>query len=86
MAWVIAEGLARREPQARHLRPPKHPPFEALGGVRVHFSPFQAKPAVRKSDEPLEGVVTSSDGYLADKDRGHVLRDPARPGQLMFVA
>jgi hypothetical protein len=28
------------------------------------------KPAVRKSDEPLEGVVTSSDGYLADKDRG----------------
>ena len=21
--------------------------FEALGGVRVHFAPFQAKPAVR---------------------------------------
>jgi hypothetical protein len=44
------------------------------------------KPAVRKSDEPLEGVVTRSDGYLADKDRGQVLRDPARLGQLMFVA
>jgi hypothetical protein len=28
------------------------------------------KPAVRKSDERLEGVVASSDGYLADKDRG----------------
>src|ERR687890_96021 len=42
--------------------------FEALGGVRVHFAPFQAKPAVRKSDEPLDGVVTSSDGFLADKD------------------
>src|SRR5215212_3713239 len=26
MAWVIATGFARREPQARHLRPPKHPP------------------------------------------------------------
>jgi hypothetical protein len=44
--------------------------FEALGGVRVHFAPFQAKPAVRKSDEPLDGVVTSSDGFLADKDSG----------------
>src|SRR3712207_863011 len=25
-AWVIADGFARREPQARHLMPPKHPP------------------------------------------------------------
>jgi hypothetical protein len=44
--------------------------FEALGGVRVHFRPFQAQPAVRKSDEPLEGVVTSSNGFLSDKDSG----------------
>ena len=44
--------------------------FEALDGVRVHFAPFQANSAVRKSDEPLEGVVTSSDGFLADKDSG----------------
>src|ERR671918_1583100 len=44
--------------------------FEALGGVRVDFAPFQAKPAVRMSDEPLDGVVTSSDGFLADKDSG----------------
>jgi hypothetical protein len=44
--------------------------FEALGGVRVHFAPFQAQPAVRKSEEPLEGVVTSSNGFLSDKDSG----------------
>jgi hypothetical protein len=44
--------------------------FEALGGVRVHFAPFQAKPAVRKSKELLEGVVTSPNGFLSDKDSG----------------
>jgi hypothetical protein len=46
--------------------------FEALGGVRVHFAPFLVQPAVRKSDEPLESVVTSSDGFLADKDSGGI--------------
>jgi hypothetical protein len=44
--------------------------FEALGGVRVHFSPFQTRPAVPRSDEPLEGVTTSPDGFLSDKDSG----------------
>ena len=44
--------------------------FEALGGVRVHFAPFQAQQAVRKSAEPLEGVTTSPDGFLSDKDSG----------------
>jgi hypothetical protein len=44
--------------------------FEALGGVRVHFAPFQARPTVRKSAEPLEGVVTSANGFLSDKDSG----------------
>ena len=44
--------------------------FAALGGVRVHFSPFQAQSTVRKSDEPLEGVVTSPNGFLSDKDSG----------------
>ncbi len=44
--------------------------FEALGGVRVHFYPFQAEPAVRQSDEPLEGVMTSPNGFLSDKDSG----------------
>jgi hypothetical protein len=44
--------------------------FETLGGVRVHFAPFLVQPAVRKSDEPLDGVTTSFDGFLADKDSG----------------
>jgi hypothetical protein len=44
--------------------------FEALGGVRVHFRPFLTQPAVRKSDEPLEGLVTSPNGFLSDKDSG----------------
>jgi hypothetical protein len=44
--------------------------FEALGGIPVHFAPFQARRTVRKSAEPLEGVVTSPNGYLSDKDSG----------------
>ena len=44
--------------------------FEALDGVRVHFSPFQARPAVPKSDEPLEGITTSPNWFLSDKDSG----------------
>jgi hypothetical protein len=43
---------------------------EALGGVRVHFAPFRVEPTVRKSAEPLEGVVTSPDGFVSDKDSG----------------
>jgi hypothetical protein len=51
--------------------------FEALGGVRVHFAPFQAQQGVRRCEEPLEGVLTSPNGYLSDKDSGgmfYVLR------------
>jgi hypothetical protein len=44
--------------------------FEALGGVRVHFRPFKVEPAVPESDEPLEDVTTSPNGFLADKDSG----------------
>jgi hypothetical protein len=44
--------------------------FEALGGVRVHFRPFKVEPAVPKSDEPLEDVTTSPNGFLAEKDSG----------------
>ncbi len=44
--------------------------FEALGGVRVHFAPFQAEQAVPQSAEPLEGVTTSPNGFLSDKDSG----------------
>lgn len=51
--------------------------FETLGGVRVHFAPFQARRTVRKSAEPLEDTVTSPTGFLAGKDSGgmfYVLR------------
>ncbi len=44
--------------------------FEALGGVRVHFAPFQAQATVRNSAEPLEGLTTSPNGFLSDKDSG----------------
>src|SRR5918998_1014666 len=44
--------------------------FEALGGGRVHFRPSLGQPAVRKSDEPLESITTSPNGFLADKDSG----------------
>jgi hypothetical protein len=44
--------------------------FEALGGVRVHFAPFQAEQAVPESAEPLDGVTTSPNGFLSDKDSG----------------
>jgi hypothetical protein len=44
--------------------------FEALGGVRVHFRPFLVEPAVPESEEPLEDVTTSPNGFLADKDSG----------------
>jgi hypothetical protein len=43
---------------------------QALNGVRVHFAPFQARQTVRKSTEPLEGVVTSPNGFVSDKDSG----------------
>lgn len=43
---------------------------EALGGVRVHFSPFQGRHKVRQSTDPLEEVVTSANGWLSDKDSG----------------
>ncbi len=43
---------------------------EMLSGVRVHFAPFRAQRVVRESREPLEGTVTSSDGYLSNKDSG----------------
>jgi hypothetical protein len=46
--------------------------FEALGGVRVHFSPFLTSPAVARSDEPLENVTTSPNGFLSDKDSGGI--------------
>jgi hypothetical protein len=39
-------------------------------GVPVHFSAFQAQLTVRLSAEPLEGVVTSPNGFVSDKNSG----------------
>jgi hypothetical protein len=44
--------------------------FEALVGVRVHFAPFLVEPTVPMSEEPLEDVTTSPNGFLAAKDSG----------------
>jgi hypothetical protein len=38
MSWVIAAGFARREPLARHLQPPKHPPAGLMEAS--HTDPF----------------------------------------------
>lgn len=46
---------------------------EMLGGTRVHFAPFRARRTVRRSTAPLDGAVTSPDGYLASKDSGSML-------------
>jgi hypothetical protein len=43
---------------------------EVLGGVRVHFAPFQGRQRVHQSAEPLEEIVTSVNGWLSDKDSG----------------
>ena len=43
---------------------------EVLGGVRVHFAPYQARYTVHQSIEPLEGIVTSANGWLSNKDSG----------------
>ncbi len=43
---------------------------ELLGGVRVYFAPYQAQATVPQSLEPLEGTVTSRNGFLSDKDSG----------------
>ena len=50
---------------------------EALGAVRVHFTPYQVRYSIRRSAEPLDGMVTSANGWLSDKDSGimfYVLR------------
>lgn len=43
---------------------------EALNGVRVYFAPFQGWQSVQKSSVPLEGIVSSPNGWLSDKDSG----------------
>src|SRR5215217_7652749 len=42
MARVVAASFARREPQSRHLRPPKHPPAGLMEAR--HSDPFGSDP------------------------------------------
>lgn len=46
---------------------------EALGAARVHFAHFQVRYPVRQSAEPLDGSVTSANGWWSDKDSGIML-------------
>lgn len=43
---------------------------EVLGGVRVHFAPFGAKPTVPAGPSSHRGAPSSPDGFLSDKDSG----------------
>ncbi len=43
---------------------------EVLGGTPVHYAPFQAAKTIPESAEPLEDTVTSSNGYISNKDSG----------------
>lgn len=43
---------------------------EVLGGVRVHFAPYQVRQIVPQSPVPLDGIVTSPDGFISGKDSG----------------
>ncbi|MBZ5855551.1 hypothetical protein [Flavihumibacter profundi] len=46
---------------------------EILGGVRVHFSPYRHSKLVHESSEALEGIASSTDGYISGKDSGSML-------------
>jgi hypothetical protein len=43
---------------------------EVLGGISVHYAPFQAMKTIVESAEPLEDTVTSPNGYISNKDSG----------------
>src|SRR5215210_5226909 len=60
MAWVIAAGFARREPQARHLRPPKHPPA-GLMEERL-TDPTSPQDAIELNEETLTQSLAILDG------------------------
>jgi hypothetical protein len=50
---------------------------EALGATAVHFAPFRSKQVVPVSPTPLPNTVSSSDGFISNKDSGsmfYVLR------------
>ncbi|MCB0339571.1 MAG: hypothetical protein KDD53_08205, partial [Bdellovibrionales bacterium] len=50
---------------------------EALGATAVHFAPYRTQQVIPSSPEPIIDSVSSSDGYISDKDSGsmfYVLR------------
>ena len=47
--------------------------FEVLNGVRVQYQPFLTEKLVPESNIPVEGIVTSSDGYISYKDSGNMV-------------
>lgn len=73
MARVVATSFARREPMARHLRPPKYPPAELLEAR--HTDPF--------GTEPLGPWITETLLYWFI--RLLVLTDPASPRSAIQV-
>ncbi|MEM7132147.1 MAG: hypothetical protein AAF702_37925 [Chloroflexota bacterium] len=51
--------------------------WEALGAARVHYAPFRTQQRVSVNDATREDVLSSSDGFIADRDSGsmcYVLR------------
>ena len=44
--------------------------LELLGRVRVHYSSFLVNADIGKSEDPLPNLVTSSNGFISDKDSG----------------
>jgi hypothetical protein len=44
--------------------------YEALNGVWVHFHPYQVEKILPESLEPVEGMTTSPNGFISDKDSG----------------
>src|ERR671921_196675 len=64
-AWVIGKGFARREPQARYLRLPKHPPAGLMEAR--HTDPFGTDPtsptgAIEVNEEILAQSLAIMDG------------------------
>jgi hypothetical protein len=73
MAWVIAASFARREPQARHLRPPKNPPAGLM--ETLHTDPF--------GTDPFGSWDTETSLYWII--RLTALTDPTSPGDAIEV-
>lgn len=43
---------------------------EIVGGVRVHYAPYRSSKQVLENSKPHRNIVSSTDGFLSDKDSG----------------